>query len=91
MKNPTTQPTFPGVIVSGPIAEQIRVSSGYGVMGPDPSYPAGGAIGRAIRLIQQDLGGAIPGKGTMAIFGGMRFTNAVLAEDEAGLPKDGNR
>jgi hypothetical protein len=32
------------------------------------------------------VGGALPGVGTMAIFGAMRYTNAVFAEDEDGLP-----
>jgi hypothetical protein len=85
--NSTTQNVFPAVIVSGPVAKQIRLSAGYGAMGPDPVNPAGGPIGRALRLIQQDLGGAIPGKGTMAIYGGMRYTNAVVAEDIDGNPK----
>ncbi|NBR29009.1 MAG: hypothetical protein EBT83_11465, partial [Betaproteobacteria bacterium] len=48
--------------------------------------PAGASIGRALRLMQQNLGGALPGTGTMAVFGQMRYTNAVFAEDEAGLP-----
>jgi len=77
---------FPAVIVNGPIARQIRLNSGFGLLGPDPQRPAGASIGRALRLIQQNVGGALPGVGTMAIFGAMRYTNAVFAEDEAGLP-----
>jgi len=88
--NPTTNSNIPVVIVNGPIARQIRLGSGYGILGPDPLHPAGEVIGRAIRYIQQDLGGAIPGIGTMAIYGGMRATNAVFAEDEEGLPKNWN-
>ena len=77
---------FPAVIVNGPIAKQIRLNSGFGLLGPDPQRPAGASIGRALRLLQQNLGGALPGVGTMAIFGAMRYTNAVFAEDEEGLP-----
>lgn len=77
---------FPAVIVNGPIAKQIRLNSGFGLLGPDPQRPAGASIGRALRLIQQNVGGALPGVGTMAIFGAMRYTNAVFAEDEEGLP-----
>jgi hypothetical protein len=85
--NSTTCSTYPAVIVNGPAAKQIRIASGYGCLGPNPEYPAGAAIGRAIRLILLNVGGAIPGRGTMAIFGGAnRFTNIVLAEDEDGLP-----
>ncbi len=85
--NPTTNSVYPAVVVNGSIAKQIRLSSGYGLLGPDPVHPAGQSIGRSIRLILQDMGGAIPGIGTMAIYGGMRTTGAVFAEDEAGLPK----
>jgi hypothetical protein len=44
-------------------------------------------LGRALRLISQNLGGGIPGVGSMAIFGGMKSTYPVFAEDEEGLAK----
>jgi len=78
---------FPAVIVNGPIRRQIRVNSGFGCLGPDPQRPAGASIGRALRLLQQNVGGALPGTGTMAIYGAMRYTNAVFGEDEESLPK----
>ena len=84
----TSGSTFPVVIVNGPMAEDIRLNSGFGLLGPDPRHPAGASIGRALRLVQQNVGGALPGVGTMAIFGAMRYTNVVIAEDEAGLPPD---
>jgi len=84
--NATTNSCLPAVVVNGPIAKQIRLGSGYGMFGPDPTHPAGQILGRALRLILQDIGGATPGTGTMAVYGGMRSTNAVFAEDEEGLP-----
>ena len=77
---------FPVVIVNGPIGAQIRLNSGFGCLGPDPERPAGASIGRALRLLQQNVGGALPGIGTMANYGAMRYTNVVFAEDEANLP-----
>jgi hypothetical protein len=77
---------FPVVIVNGPIARRIRLNSGFGCLGPDPQHPAGASIGRALRLLQQNVGGALPGIGTMANHGGMRHTNAVFAEDEDSVP-----
>ena len=77
---------FPVVIVNGPIRRQIRLNTGFGCLGPDPQHPAGASIGRALRLMQQNLGGALPGTGAMANYGGMRYTNAVFGEDEEGLP-----
>jgi len=87
--NSTTNSAYPIVIVNGPMAKQIRLNSGYGCLGPDPQHPAGATIGRAIRLILLCMGGALPGKGTMSIYGGpARYTNIVFAEDEDGLPPD---
>ena len=77
---------FPVVIVNGPIAGQIRLNAGFGCLGPDPQHPAGASIGRALRLMQQNVGGARPGIGTMANYGGLRYTNVVFAEDEDNLP-----
>jgi hypothetical protein len=78
---------FPVVIVNGPIAARIGLNSGFGCLGPDPQHPAGASIGRALRQLQQNVGGALPGIGTMANYGGMRYVNAVFAEDEASLPE----
>ncbi len=81
--NATTGSYYPAVIVNGPIAKQIRLNSGYGCHGSRSSVPGRWSIGRAIRFILMNLGGAIPGIGTMAIYGGpARYTNAVFAEDE---------
>ncbi len=87
LMNSTTCSVCPVVIVNGPVAKQVRIGSGYGCLGPDPVHPAGASIGRAIRLLLQDVGGAIPEQGTMSIYGGpARFTNIVFAEDEDSLP-----
>lgn len=82
----TSGAPFPVVMVNGPIAKQIKLNSGFGCLGPDPQYPAGASIGRALRQMQQNLGGALPGTGTMAPWGNNRYTNIVFAEDEDGLP-----
>jgi hypothetical protein len=87
--NSTTCSVYPVVIANGPAARQIRLNSGYGCLGPDPVHPAGASIGRALRFILQNIGGAVPGITTMAIFGGpARYTSIVFAEDEAGIPRD---
>jgi hypothetical protein len=77
---------FPVIIVNGPIANQIRLNTTFGCLGPDPQRPAGGSIGRALRLMQQNLGGALPGVGAMAMWGAMRYTNVVFGEDEGNYP-----
>ena len=84
--NSSTHSTFPACVVNGPAAKDIRMSSGYGCLGPDPQRPANTVIGRAVRLLQINLGGAMPSTGTMAIYGGMRATNAFFWEDEERSP-----
>jgi hypothetical protein len=89
LMNTTTCGVYPVMIVNGPVAKQIRLGSGYGCLGPDPLHPSGASIGRALRLLLMNVGGAIPAKGTMSIHGGpARYTNIVFAEDEDGLPPD---
>jgi hypothetical protein len=83
----TTGSCYPAVIVNGPIAKQIRLNSGYGCLGPSPIYPAGGPLGRALRLLLMNVGGAVPGKVSMSLYGGpARYTGLVFAEDEECLP-----
>lgn len=55
----TTNPLTPMVLLNGPIRNAIGLHSGTGVMGP--GWRANATIGRAIRLILLNLGGAIPG------------------------------
>ncbi len=85
--NATTNSNYPAFVINGPVAKQIRLNSGYGCLGPNPEYPAGASIGRAIRFLLVNAGGGFPGKGSMAIHGGAnKYTNIVFAEDEEGLP-----
>jgi hypothetical protein len=86
--SPSTNSNYLAVVVNGSIAKDIRLNSGYSLMGPDSLHPAGQVIGRAIALIEQNLGGTIPGIGAMELYGGMRITNAVFAEDESAIPSD---
>jgi hypothetical protein len=76
-----------GLIVNGPIAKQIRMACKFGLLGPDPNHPANGAIGRAIRLVFQNVGGCVAGLGTIAQFGEARHVGVVIAEDEDNLPQ----
>jgi hypothetical protein len=88
MMQATTCSVNVAAVVDGPMTKQMRLNSGYGCLGPDPQHPAGAAVGRAMRLTQQNVGAATPGNGTMAIFGGpQKFANVVFAEDEDHLPE----
>ena len=79
----TTNPVAPVVIVNGPIAEQIGLNSGAGLLGPNPQFPAGASIGRSLRLLMQNVGGAIAGVTNMSTQGQPgRYTGLVFAEAE---------
>jgi hypothetical protein len=82
-----TGSNHPAVVVNGPVARQIRINSGYGCLGPSSVYPAGASIGRAIRFLLTNVGGAVPGVGAMSIHATPgKYTGVVFSEDEAGLP-----
>ena len=55
----TTHPCAVLILVSGPIARRIGMNSGYGAFGP--GNRANATIGRALRLVLMNIGGARPG------------------------------
>src|SRR5919198_1746384 len=60
----TTHPCALMVVVQGPIAGELGISAGAGCMGS--GHRANGTIGRAIRLVAMNIGGARPGEGEVA-------------------------
>ena len=54
--NSTTCSVVPAFIVDGPIARQIRLGSGYGLLSTDPQHPAGGVLGRGSETYLAELG-----------------------------------
>ena len=60
----TTHPVAPLTIVSGPVAGAIGMHAGSGLFGP--GFRANATIGRAMRLILMNVGGAWPGRHDMA-------------------------
>src|SRR5262249_32926957 len=48
------------LIVNGPVREKLQINSGVGCLGPGTW--ANATLGRAIRLMQHNIGGGIPGK-----------------------------
>jgi hypothetical protein len=80
----TTHAVAPLLIVNGPIAEELDISGGYNCFGQ--GYRANAVIGRAIRLILTNLGGALPGKLDRATFGTPAKYAYCVAENEAENP-----
>lgn len=80
----TTGGTAPLLIVSGSVAQQLNLNGGVNCFGP--GVRANATIGRAIRLILMNVGGAIPGVLDKACLGHPGKYSYCIAEDEAGNP-----
>lgn len=80
----TTHPVAPLVIVNGPYARRIGLHSGSGCFGP--GFRANATIGRAIRLILMNVGGAWPGRHDMATQGSPAKFSYCIAENEEASP-----
>ncbi len=80
----TTHPCTPLVIVNGPIAGRLGISGGANALGQ--GHRANAVIGRALRLILQNVGGARPGREDRATLGHAEKFSYCLAENEAASP-----
>ena len=77
---PTTHPCAPLVIVNGPVAKELKINSRSGTFGP--GFRSNATIGRAIRLILLNIGGAIPGDTDMSTQGQPSKFSFCIAENE---------
>lgn len=77
-----------GFIVSGPIAEEIGMNFGFGLLGP--GNPANKTIARTCNLMWRNLGGAIPSVTVTSNWGDNPAVNGgfCIAEYAGGLPKE---
>ena len=81
---PTTHPCTPLVIVNGPVAARLGVNSGANALGQ--GHRANAVIGRALRLVLQNVAGATPGHVDRATLGHPGKYTYCLAENEAASP-----
>ena len=70
--------------VSGPIAKEIGMNSGIGMMGPGSQ--ANSAIGRAYQLMAINIGGAMPGVNRMNFGSPFNTAGTCFAERTDALP-----
>jgi hypothetical protein len=80
----TTHPVAPMVAVHGPVARRLGVQGGPGALGP--GHTANATIGRAVRLILLNVGGAYPGEGDRATHGTPAKFAYCLTENVAESP-----
>jgi len=78
----STHFSAPLIVVHGPIRARIGINSSFGVFGP--GFRANATIGRALRLLMINIGGAKPGDISMSTFGHPgRYTYCIGEHEEA--------
>jgi len=80
----TTNPAAVWLILNGPLAKQLDVNSGGNCLGPGAW--ANATLGRAMRLIQQNIGGALAGDMDRATQGQPGKYTFCCAENEDANP-----
>jgi hypothetical protein len=80
----TTHPVGPMILANGPVTEQIAMNVGTNALGP--GCRANATIGRALRLVMQNIGRSIPGVTDRATFGQPGKYTFCLGENEAESP-----
>jgi hypothetical protein len=80
----TTDPVAVWLIVNGPLAERLGINSGANCLGQGTR--ANATLGRALRLILQNLGGALPGEMDRATQGQPGKYSFCCAENETANP-----
>ena len=77
----TTMGASPVIVVNGPIRKKIGMNMGIGALGQ--GNRANSTIGRAVRLVVRNVGGAIPGGTERSTFGNpMKFTMCFAEWEE---------
>ncbi|MDE0685140.1 MAG: hypothetical protein OXI63_19620 [Candidatus Poribacteria bacterium] len=80
----TTSHVGPMLVVNGPIRKQLEVNDGFNLFGQ--GWRANATIGRALRLICTNIGGALPGELDRAAFGHAGKYTCCIAEKEEASP-----
>ena len=80
----TTHPCTPLIIVNGPIARRLGIAGGPNALGNGSR--ANAVIGRAVRLVLQNVGGARPGSTDRATQGHAGKFSYCVAENEEASP-----
>ncbi|MCZ6677908.1 MAG: hypothetical protein O7E52_11730 [Candidatus Poribacteria bacterium] len=80
----TTSLVSPLLIINGPIRKQLDINGSFNVFGQ--GWRANATIGRAVRLICTNIGGALPGELDRATFGHAGKYTFCVAENEEVSP-----
>ena len=80
----TDENVAPLLVVNGPAAARLGINAGWGALGP--GWTANATIGRAVRLVMNNIGGGWPGAVSFAGLGQPGRYSLCLAEREDGTP-----
>ncbi len=80
----TTHVSTPLLIINGPITQTLEINSGYNLFGQ--GWRANATIGRATRLVLNNLGGALPGGSDQSTLGHPGKFTYCIAENEIDSP-----
>ena len=80
----TTSHVGPMLVVNGPIRKQLEINDGFNLFGQ--GWRANATIGRTLRLICTNIGGALPGELDRAAFGHAGKYTCCIAEKEEVSP-----
>ena len=76
----TTSHVAPMLLINGPIRKELDINDGFNLFGQ--GWRANATIGRAVRLICTNIGGALPGELDRAAFGHIGKYTCCIAEIE---------
>ncbi|MBI2864341.1 MAG: hypothetical protein HYX94_07225 [Chloroflexi bacterium] len=81
---PTTGPVAPFLLINGPIRSRLGINCGANALGP--GCHANATVGRALRFILVNVGGALPGTVDKAALGQPGKYTMCLGENEEASP-----
>ncbi len=76
----TTSHVAPMLVINGPIRKELGINDGFNLFGQ--GWRANATIGRAVRLICTNIGGALPAELDRAAFGHVGKYTCCIAENE---------
>ena len=81
----TTNPVGPMILFNGPVRQRLSINYGTGAFGP--GVKANATIGRALRLMMLNVGGATPGEVDKAALGWPgKYSSCCVGENEEDSP-----
>lgn len=84
----TDESVTPLLIINGPVVKDININSGFGALGPGWQSHPNAAIGRAVRMVINNIGGAWPGTISLSGIGQPGKYTLCIAENEEASPWD---